>query len=289
MQSTRKSSGELLILASATLWGIFPIITVLSYNGLSPLISLSFSSLLAGFFFAGVVTVKKNWHEVVNRAAFKNIFFATLFIGILYYLFIFIGLQFTSPGNVSIVSMTEVFFSFLFFHVLRKEHLPRTQIIGASLMIAGAIVILAPNMHSFQIGDLLILAAAAVAPFGNFFVQRARRQVSSETIMMIRSFLSAGVIFMISLLIKTPMSVAAVQESFWFVLINGLLLLGLSKIFWIEGIHRIAVPTANALGSIVPLVTLFAAWIILHQSPTLWQMLSLIPICAGVYFISRKK
>jgi len=288
MKLSKQQTGNVFILGSAGLWGIFPVITILSYNSLSPLISLVLSSFFAGLFFAGMVTIKKHWHEVLNKAALKNILVVTFFLGILYYLFTFIGLQHTSAGNASIVAMTEVFFSFLFFHVLRKEHLPKMQLIGAGLMVIGALIILAPNFTHFQLGDMLILIAAAVAPFGNLFIQKARKQVSSETIMMVRSFLSSAIILIVALSINTPISLPAIQQSLILILINGFLLLGISKVFWIEGIHRIPVPTANALGCVVPLITLIVAWLVLHQSPTLWQLLSLIPICAGVYFINKK-
>ena len=288
MKLSKQQTGNLFILSSGVLWGIFPVITILSYNSLSPLISLVLSSFFAGIFFAGMVTINKRWHEVLHKAALKNILLVTFFIGILYYLFTFMGLQFTSAGNASIVAMTEVFFSFLFFHVLRREHLPKTQIIGAGLMIVGAMIILAPNFTHFQLGDLLILLGGAIAPFGNFYAQKARKQVSSETIMMIRSFLSAIAILLIALAIKTPLSLPSIQQSLGFLLINGLLLLGLSKVFWMEGIHRIPVTTANALNCMIPLITLFVAWLVLHQSPTPWQLFSLIPISAGVYFINKK-
>ena len=252
------------------------------------LLSLSLSSIIAGLFFAGRITIKKRLHEVRNRSAITPILLSTLFNGVIYYLLTFIALQFTSPGNASIVAMTEIFFSFLFFHIFCKEHLPQTQIIGATSMLVGAIIILLPNFTHFQIGDLLILMAAAVAPFGNFYAQRARKQVGSETIMMIRSLISAFVIFILALIIRVPFSLGAINHSLWFILINGLLLLGLSKVFWIEGIHRIAVTTANAIGCISPLVTLIGAWLVFHQVPTVWQLVSLFPLFVGIRFISKK-
>src|SRR5260370_3478374 len=103
MNVSKERQGEFFILGSVTLWGLFPVITVLSYNTLSPLLSLAYSSLLAALLFT-IITMRKNkWHELRNKNALKRILMATLFTGILYYLLLFIGLHFTTPGNTSIV------------------------------------------------------------------------------------------------------------------------------------------------------------------------------------------
>lgn len=288
MKLSRQQKGNLFILGSGLLWGLFPIITILSYHAVSPFLSLTISSLFAAILFAGIVSIKKKWYELNNRRALINILLATLFTGILYYLLLFLGLQFTSPGNASIVSLTETFFSFLFFHVLRKEHLPRIHILGALFIVFGAFIVLAPNLSSFHLGDLLVLCASAIAPFGNFFAQRARKEVTTEMIMFVRSLIASAVIFLLILVLREQIIISTIQKSLFFLILNGILLLGLSKILWIDGIHRISVPKANALGSTTPILTLIFAWIILNQVPTWWQLFSILPICAGVVLLSKK-
>ncbi len=288
MNLSRQRQGELIIFVEVTLWSLFPIITVLSYKNISPLFSLTISSFLAACFFAVFITKRKLWSEVTNRAAFKNILFATLFLGIGYYLLIFLGLQYTTPGNASIIGLTQGFFSFLFFHVLRKEYIPKAHIWGGFFMVCGALIILASNFHTFKFGDFLILLANAISPFGNFYAQKARKQVSSETIMFVRSSISATVIFLLAITLKSPISLQAVQGSLWFLLINGFILLGLSKILWIEGIHRISVTKALGLGSIEPLFTLTFAYLLLQQIPTVWQLVSIFPIIIGIFLLSKQ-
>lgn len=279
--------GELFIFGEAALWSLFPIITILSYNKVSPLMSLSVSSLFAALFFGAVITLKKSWQELLNKSALKNILLATFFIGILYYVFYFFGLRYTSAGNASIISLSEVFFSYIFFHVLKKDYIPLEHLIGSALMIAGALVVLYPNMHKFQPGDILILIAAFIAPFGNYYVRKARKVVSTESIMFVRSVISGIVIFIFALVIKGASSYLDVKSSLLFLIINGVFLLGLSKIMWIEGIHRISVTKANALGSLSPLLTLFFVWIFFKTSPTVWQSFSFVPMFFGVVLLGK--
>lgn len=287
MKVNKERQGEVFIFLEAMLWSLFPIITILSYHTLPPLLSLGESTLFASIFFAAVLSVRKKWKEIANTSALKDILFATFFTGILYYIFSFFGLQYTSAGNASIVALIEVFFSYVFFHLWRKDHLPFIHLIGALCMVAGALIVLSPSLKAFQVGDMLILTAAFFAPFGNFFQRRARTKVSSESIMFIRSIVSSGIIFFLAFFFHEKLSLSNFRESIFVVIINGFFLLGLSKVLWVEGIHRISVVKANSLASISPLLTLLFAWLLLKNTPTLWQFLSFLPMFSGILLLSR--
>lgn len=290
MKLTKEREGELFIFGEAALWALFPVITILSYNKISPLVSLAVSSMFAAFFFAVMLSAKKKWHEVANTSAFKDILLTTFFIGIVYYLLYFFGLQYTSAGNASIIVVfAEIFFSYLFFNIWRKDPLPLLHIAGAVLMMAGALIVLYPNLHKFQRGDIFVLIAGIFPAFGNFFARRARAKVSSETIMFYRSIISGLVILLVALIFGNKPSYSDFKDSFLLLFINGVFLLGLSKVMWIEGIIRISVVKANALGSVGPLLTLLFAWIFLRNIPTLWQLLSFIPMFFGVILLGINK
>jgi drug/metabolite transporter (DMT)-like permease len=63
--------------------------------------------------------------------------------------------------------------------------------------------------------------------------------------------------------------------------------LGLSKLLWIEGIHRISVTKASALSSMSPLLTLLFAWLLLGNVPSIFQLVSFIPMFFGVLLLSQ--
>ncbi len=284
---TETKKGELYILSETLLWGLFPVITLLSFNTLKPLASLALSSLVAAIFFACVITYKKLWHEVFNKKAFLDILWGTFFIGIVFYLLQFIGLKYTTAGNAALVSLMEIFFSFLVFNLWKKEYLDGPHVFGAILMLCGALIVLLPKSSHVHGGDFIILLSTVAAPLGNIFQQRARKTVSSYTVMFLRNALSFPVILVLAMFVGQGFSVADVSKTFWILLINGIFLLGVSKILWLEAIHRIPVVKANAINCIGPLFTLLFAYIFLKQSPTLWQLLAIIPLFFGVIIITK--
>jgi len=285
---TEQRTGELLIFFQALIWGLFPVLTVLAYADVLPLTALGVSTVLSSVLFALVLTKRGKWREVLDRRAFWDVLFATLVLGILYYVLFFFGLKLTSPGNAGIIASTEVLFSFLFFHVWRRDDIPTSHIFGAVLMLLGALVVLYPSFTGLRTGDFLVLGAAFVAPFGNFFQQRARQRVSSEAILFFRSVVSGTAVLLFVYFTTGPSIFSGAKGAFWFLLLNGILVLGLGKVLWVEGIHRISVTKANALSMLSPLLTLFYAWMILHQSPTVLQLSAFVPMFLGTMLLSKK-
>jgi drug/metabolite transporter (DMT)-like permease len=286
---SKERQGEVIIFGEAFLWSLFPVITVLSFKNVPTLLALAWSTLFSAIFFAIVLFWKKGWGQIKNKEAIKDILAATFILGIAYYLFYFFGLRHTSPGNAGLIALTEIFFSFLFFNVWRKEYCLRNHIWGALLMLVGAAIVLYPNTSKFQLGDLLVLAASFIAPLGNFFQRRARKIVSSEAILFVRNLISAAFIFILAYFIKIDFSAIDIKGSLILLIINGFFLLGLSKVLWLEGIHRINVAKANALNAIAPLLTLLFAWLLLGNIPTGFQLFSFIPMFFGVILLGMNK
>ncbi len=148
MKEERK--GEAIIFIEAALWGLFPIITVLSYKSVPSIISLAFSTFIASIFFFILVAYKKNLHELKNPLLWKYTLYIVFFIGILYYAFFYLGLTTTTAGNASIIALFEILTSYAFFHVMRGENFSLESKIGSFFMVAGAVIVLAPNYSSIH-------------------------------------------------------------------------------------------------------------------------------------------
>ncbi len=283
---SEERKGELLVALAGILWAFFPVITVLSYSWLPGLHSLAWSTFFATLIFGLIVAYRRRWAEMRNPAVWKYGFLIALFLGVLFYGFYFVGLETTAPGNAAIIVLFEVFTTSLFFRLFRGEKLPRAHAIGACLMVVGALIVLGRGFTGFNIGDLLIIVATMFTPVGNLFQQEARRIASSETIMFMRSFLSVPLLFALAYAVHPNISLMQVELSLPFLLINGLILLGVSKLLWIEAIHRISVTKAMALQSGMPLLTLGIAWVILGQAPEVWQLTALLPLILGVLLLT---
>jgi drug/metabolite transporter (DMT)-like permease len=282
---TEKRKGEFYIFSEVFLWGFFPIVTVLSYGAVSAVASFAWSTFFAALFFAVVLTYRGRWSELRNPIVWKYSVYIALLIGVLFYGCYFLGLQSTTAGNAALMALFEVCTAFVFFSFIGTERYSSTHIFGAICMIAGALIILAPNFSGFRGGDILVLAGTLFTPAGNYYQQKARALASSETIMFLRSILSLPFIALLGYFLGSSLT-AGISSALPLLIFNGVILFGVSKFLWIEGIHRVPVPKAIALQTIDPLLTIFFAWLILAQAPTLWQLLSLAPFALGVLLLT---
>ena len=272
----------------AMLWGAFPVLALLAYNFLSPLKVLAWSTFFASIFFGLLLFLQKRWKEIFVREAWLPILILTLISGILYPTFYFLGLRFTTAGNAAIVAQMEIVFSFLFFGlILKREKYTMFAVVGAALMFAGVIAVFFSGKFTINPGDALILFATMIAPISNNFQQKARKKVSAVTLLFLRSLIASIFLFCFANFWQET-GVNNLTKALPLLLINGIFVFGLSKIFWIEAIHRIPVAKAISLNAITPIFTLIYAFFLLHEVPTIWQFIALPLIIGGGILLTRK-
>ncbi|MFA5829529.1 MAG: DMT family transporter [Candidatus Gracilibacteria bacterium] len=289
LSTNRPLQGEIFILGEVVFWSLFFVFSKIGILSLSPLFSLGLSSLFAALFFATVITFQKKWHQIKIRTAWKNILLATFFIGIVFYCLMFWGLQRTSADNGSIMALMEVFFSMVIFGLTKKEILNTRQKLGAFSMVLGALIILYRGNFQLNSGDLIILIATVFPPIGNYYAKKAMKEVGSLMIMFIRSLISGIFILFIAFLLEKTPTAFELGNSLFYIALNGLLVLGLSKVLWLEGISRIQITKAAALGAIAPAFTLLFAYLLLGEKPNYWQFLGFAPMLLGIFLLNEYK
>lgn len=281
--------GELAIFGESVLSSLLPVLGLLTFKSLPPLHSLFFSLVFTIIFFAIFLFYKKSWQNIFKKENLKNIFWIVLLIGIGYYGLSFIGLQYTSANNASIIWQSELLFSFLFFNIWRREQITTTHILGAVLMLCGVVLIFFPQIQNYNLnkGDILILIATTLPPIGNYFQRDLRSRLSSTNIIFWRSLLTLPFIFL--LMYFAPHAEANLNlKVLIFLAFNGLLVFGLAKILWLESIIRIPIPKANSLASVRPFLTMLFSFVLLGQKPDLWQISSAVPIILGVILLTKE-
>lgn len=288
------SSGIFLVILNTFCLAFLPIFSKMIFPDIGIFFMMFVAWGIAGVFFLFYLLLEKQnpltlWKQSTNKI---SIIAPAIIIGIGAHGCIFYGLQFTSAGNMTILAASEMLFSYLLFHFWHAQKEKSSHLLGSVFMFIGIVVVLWEQIEtlSFNKGDVILLVGFALAPFGNFFQKKALANgEKSAFLLLVRSILVApffAIIFFFSSELLPPVSVF--QENLFWLIGIGLIPLGIGKIFWIEGIKRISIPKASSLNLIVPLITIFLAYFLLSEVPTIYQILSLIPICIGVLLLVRK-
>lgn len=286
--SIRKTekTGEQIAFAKAVLWGFFPIFLIVSYDSVPVIYSVAFSTILSALIFVPLLFITGKYRELFNKTAWPSIFKTVIINGIIYYLLIFTAASYTSATNVSTLALIEILTTILILRIWGKEFLKREEILGAILMMIGACIVIFPKEFSLNKGDLLVILACLVTPFGNYYSQSARKIVSSLTILSIRSVISGMALLILAFFLKPFPNKTELSQALPSLMISGLIMLGFTKILWVEAIHRISISKTLAILAIAPVFTLIGAYFILNETPTIQQLLGLPIIFCGVLLLT---
>jgi len=284
----QQRAGELYAFASVLLWSLFPFLVHRELNPLTPLFTAAFSTLLAVVPLGCVLALRGRWRDLTVRAAWMPMLHATLLIGVLFYGLLFWAARRTSPINISLLALIEVPLSFLLLSSISSERPTRLQTWGAAAMLFGAVVILSPWKARPEPGDIVVIVACLLPPFGNYCAKQARLLVGAETILLVRSAISGLLLLAAAWALEPPPSGALIGAAMPFVLLNGILLMGISKIFWTEALYRLPIPKAVSSFALGPPLTMVLSFALLKQPPTAAQWIALLPVCGGVLLVVRR-
>lgn len=283
---TKEREGEWFMVGSALFESWFPIFSISAMAYVGALHTYAYSLVVALFFFLLIMYRRERFGELRNTQAYPDLLWTTFWITALFVL-VFIGMRYTTAGNMAVIIFLQLFFSYLYFNVFGREEMYRVHLWGALIMGIGAIVILIPEDISFNRGDLLILAAAAISPLANLYQKRARNHCSSETVLAFRTVVGLPVVAIMAWFLEPAVSMEMLKKALPYIFLIGTLVYVGSKILWIEALHRTSITKVSAMLGLMPVMTLIFAYLYLGEVPQLRQLFGIIPVLVGGYLLTR--
>ncbi len=287
-----KLSGEQIIFIEAIIFSLFAVLSKMALNELSPVVVMIVTWFFAGLLFVGILTVKKQWNTLTKHPKqYRNILLAGLIIGVGFHGLVFYGISMTTAGNTAIIGVTEILFSYLFFHIWKQEKEKFLHIFGALFMILGVIVAFWENVRNFEwnAGDAFVMLGFALAPIGNFFQQKAAKsEVPNEMILLVRTVLIMMIFIPLLFLTEGLPQFSEISENFWVLFSIGFFILGVSKLMWVRGISLISVTKAISISSVYPIFSLVFAYFLLGEIPSWYQIIAFFPMGVGIWLLLKK-
>lgn len=283
-------SAEMFIFASILFGALEPIAINYSVKLISPILFaglyVSFCSIL--FFFYVLAT--KTFRDIFNKKAFKYILGLTALIVVIPSTMIFIGSKMTSGINTALLLQTEILFTLLICGAFYKEKITSKKLVSSLLILAGAILILYNGSLNLNTGGLLIIAATVFYPFGNMCAKEALKLSPLAPILFLRSFLGGISLLVISLIFENsaPQIIPGIKTIMSSIIIVSIIIIVIAKIFWYKGLKNMEIGKAIGISTASPAMSLIFAVIFLSEIPTVYQIVGLLVIITGVYFLTGK-
>lgn len=289
MNKQQEKIGVIFAFTGTAMWGIFPVLVNRGTQNIPPIMFAAITTLLAACGSFIYAALKGKLHELKNKKSYASLLMVTLCIVIIPYILFFIGSSKTSGINSSLLLLSEIIFTLLFTPLIGEKTTSK-KLIGATGVFIGAILILYNGTFSLNAGDLLIIFSTATYPIGNFYAKKALNDVSPAIILLVRFFLGGLFIFFFALLAERQSNITQIMLQNWqIVLFTGLVLLGIGKVIWYEGLKRLDISKAISLSMTFPLFSLIVLIVFFKEKPSTYQWIGISIMALGVYFSVKRQ
>jgi drug/metabolite transporter (DMT)-like permease len=282
----------LLIILAVIFWGSSFIATKVALKELSPETIISLRLIIATIFlFTTALFLKKDFS--INLKSHSFIFILAL-IAVFHLMIQVTGLKYTTASNTGWIIGTAPIFMAILAAVFFREKIGLLKISGIIIAMFGLMLLIGKgNITNVDLienkGDLLVLASAFT--WGVYSMVNKKISLSYSPLMTILYLfiMMAVIIIPFNLNAASVNSVVHLSLNGWIsILFLGLFCSGIAYVIWAYSLRDLESAKVGAFLYFEPLVTVFAAWVLLNESITFLMILSGAIITFGVVLVNKE-
>ncbi|MFC3883322.1 DMT family transporter [Bacillus songklensis] len=236
------------------------------------------------------------WWKEKSLSFPKQAFWPLVFMGVtgvlLFNLFMFLALQYTSADNVGLLSTLNPISIAAASFFLLKERLNKLQILAMVISLIGVLIVMTHGEASrilrlhFNIGDVYMIIAVMTWGLYSIASKKAMDYVSP-----FKSTLWSGVF---GVLITAPFTISSMainnaSMSFYVALLySGIGATVLAMVFWNIGVQKVGGTKSGMFLNFNPIFTTVLAFFFLGEKLNAAQLFGSIVVIGGVYFFTLK-
>ncbi|MCM3203899.1 DMT family transporter [Paenibacillus illinoisensis] len=292
MSQNKHTAGHLLALLTILIWGTTFISTKILLIDFTPVEILLFRFLI------GYVVLFLIYPRVMRISTIREelLFMAAGLCGVtLYFLIENIALVFTLASNAGVIVSIAPFFTAVLAHFfLKDEPLSRQFVVGFAIALTGIVIIAFHGSYSLQLnplGDLLAFVAPAVWAIYSVLMRKIG-DLHYHTIGATRKVFFYGLLFMLPTLFlfefHLDMERLADLSNLSNLLFLGVGASALCFVTWNRAVSLLGAVKTSVYIYLVPVITLFASALLLHEPITWITMLGAVLTLLGSILSERK-
>jgi len=274
-----RTRGYLAIIAAAVLFGIWPTLSKLVLNALSPLAIAFLIQVIPGVallpFIRRVRFQRADWKLIVVSGVIGAV------VGPLIY---FYGLERTTAANSVLLSNSESLFTMLFAYAFLRERATRREYVALAGIAVGAFLVTTQlrfgdvRFVEFVVGNVMLVTAAACWGSSNTMSAVLLRRIPIVTLLEVQLLIGAAVFA--GIVVFTGTSLAVPVD-----VLPALVLLSLSAVGIFSVLFFYAFRTIGAMrtGAVLPSSALWGILVALYVFPT--ETLGPVQVLGGVLMV----
>jgi drug/metabolite transporter (DMT)-like permease len=284
----QKTIGVCAIIIASLMWALEPIFAKLSYNTSDTLQTMFFRSIIFSLIALVYILFTNKDKNKLDKKNFYVLFYIAL-IGTIFCDFLYLYAISQIPVvNAVLIGHMQPIFILIFGYILLKENINKHDYIGICFMILAGIIVSTKNIENFMsfkfgsLGDLFVLLATIGWATTAIATKKYLSKLNAGTITFYRGIIA---LFFLSLFILF-------KSQFTYPNLYQILLgffVGIGTIFYYEGLKRIKAIQVSSLELSTPFFASILAFLILGEKINLFQIIGIVLLIFGVYFLSKKE
>jgi drug/metabolite transporter (DMT)-like permease len=278
-------------LLATIFWGLSFIATKTALLELTPVMIIIFRLLLGVSFLTALAIYTKKDFSIKLKEHALILLLAAIAV---FHLWIQVtGLQYTSAANTGWIIGTAPIFIAIMGIIFFKEKIKLKQLVGIIIAFIGLLLLMSKgDISSIDFisnkGDFLVLGSAFT--WGVYSMVNKKISLTYPPLMTILYLFIMMAILLLPVTVnkETLFRLEHLSSIGWVsILFLGIFCSGISYVLWAQSLKDMDSSKVGAFLYFEPFVTVFSAWIFLHENITLLMIISGIIIILGVVLVNR--
>jgi len=282
-----KKIGISAILCASLMWAIEPIFAKLSYINSNFLQTSTIRAIVVTLVAFLYVLITNKGNLKVPKRQFPKLVYIALAGTVTADLLYFYSLTKIPVINAVLIGhMQPLFIVLIGFFILKEDKLTKYDYSGILIMIIAGLLVTGKTITNFSVlklgssGDLIALLATFVWATTAIVMKKYLTNMNAGVVTFYR-YSIASIVFIIYLLFTSSIKISNLYQ----ILIG--IVVGIGTILYYEGLKRIKAAQVSALELSTPFFATLLGFLILGESVTIMQMLGIVLLFFGVFFLSK--
>mgnify|MGYP001591687158 FL=1 len=285
----QKIVGVLAILGASLMWAIEPIFGKLSYSNSDFLHTSAIRAFIVVLTALIYVFITNKGNLKLNKIQFSTVVYigivGTIFADLIYF---YAFTKIPVINAVLIGHMQPIFIVIIGYFILKEDKLTKFDYIGIFIMIIAGLFVTTrtyENLSQLKLGtfgDILVLLATIAWATTAIAMRKYLKDMNAGVVTFYR-FLTASILFAVYLLFTSSITISNIYQ----ILVG--IVVGIGTILYYEGLKRLKTAQVGALELSTPFFAAILSFFILGEVTTIMQILGIVLLFIGVYFLSKKE
>jgi drug/metabolite transporter (DMT)-like permease len=285
----KKMLGVIAVLGASIMWALEPIFAKIAYRSADVQSTFAMRTVFSVLVISAYMLFTNRRHFFVKREFLPALvalsLTATLFADLMY---IYALTMVPVINAVLIGHMQPVFIVVIGYYTLRQDRITKYDYLGIFAMIVAGILVTTGSLENLvamklgTTGDLYVLMATVAWAVTAIIARRYLRVLPASTIAFYR-FLIAGIFFVTYVGTVHGLQIHSIHQ----VLLG--VVIGIGTILYYQGIKMLKAAQTSALELSTPFFAAFLGYVVLHEHVTAVQLVGMVFLLPGIYFLAKKE